>query len=135
MLSNLFFSNVFRSVAICLLYAMEFKNMSLLDAYNHLKEIRSSQLQDVCTNVSFQRVCTENELVMGRTDINTIATWPGSRNSTGFVRARACKSKVEQKGSEVTDKRSRPTKPFASTPPVSTKGATPQGAVKMILLV
>ena len=135
MLSNLFFSNVFRSVAICLLYAMEFKNMSLLDAYNHLKEIRSSQLQDVCTNVSFQRVCTENELVMGRTDINTIATWPGSRNSTGFVRARACKSKVEQKGSEVTDKRSRSTKPFVSTAPVSTKGATPQGAVKMILLV
>ena len=124
MLSNLFFSNVFRSVAICLLYAMEFKNMSLLDAYNHLKEIRSSQLQDVCTNVSFQRVCTENELVMGRTDINTIATWPGSRNSTGFVRARACKSKVEQK---------RSTKPFVSTAPVSTKGATPQGAVKLIL--
>ena len=130
-----FFLMFFRSVAICLLYAMEYKNMSLLDAYNHLKEIRFPHLTDVCTNASFQLVCTEKEIQMGRTEINTIATWPGSRNTNGYIRDRACKLKGEQKGSEVTDKRSRSTKPSVSAPPVSTKGATPPGAVKMILHV
>ena len=136
MLSNLFFFLMFfRSVAICLMYALEFTNLSLLDAYLHLKEIRSSQLPDVCTNEAFQRACNEKEIQLGRTSHNTIPGWAGSRNEGGYLKDRACKSKVEQKGSEVTDKRSRSTKPFGSTAPVSTKGATPQGAVKMILLV
>ena len=132
MLSNLFFFLMFfRSVAICLMYALEFTNLSLLDAYLHLKEIRSSQLPDVCTNEAFQRACNEKEIQLGRTSRNTIPGLAGSRNEGGHLKDRACKTK----GSEVTDKRSRPTKPFVSTPPVSTKGATPQGAVKMILLV
>ena len=132
MLSNLFFFLMFfRSVAICLMYALEFTNLSLLDAYRHLKEIRSSQLTDVCTNEAFQRACNEKEMQLGRTSRNTIPGWAGSRNEGGHLKDRACKTK----GSEVTDKRSRSTKPFVSTAPVSTKGATPQGAVKMILLV
>ena len=132
MLSNLFFFLMFfRSVAICLMYALDFTNMSLLDAYIHLKEIRSSQLTDVCTNEAFQRACNEKEIQAGRTSHNTIPGWAGSRNEGGHLKDRACKTK----GSEVTDKRSRSTKPFVSTAPVSTKGATPQGAVKMILLV
>lgn len=132
MLSNLFFFLMFfRSVAICLMYALEFTNLSLLDAYLHLKEIRSSQLTDVCTNEAFQRACNEKEMQLGRTSRNTIPGWAGSRNEGGHLKDRACKTK----GSEVTDKRSRSTKPFVSTAPVSTKGATPQGAVKMILLV
>jgi hypothetical protein len=132
MLSNLFFFLMFfRSVAICLMYALDFTNMSLLDAYIHLKEIRSSQLTDVCTNEAFQRACNEKEIQLGRTSHNTIPGCAGSRNEGGHLKDRACKTK----GSEVTDKRSRSTKPFVSTAPVSTKGATPQGAVKMILLV
>ena len=132
MLSNLFFFLMFfRSVAICFMYALEFTNLSLLDAYLHLKEIRSSQLTDVCTNEAFKRACNEKEMQLGRTSRNTIPGWAGSRNEGGHLKDRACKTK----GSEVTDKRSRSTKPFVSTAPVSTKGATPQGAVKMILLV
>jgi hypothetical protein len=110
---------------------LDFTNMSLLDAYIHLKEIRSSQLTDVCTNEAFQRACNEKEMQLGRTSHNTIPGWAGSRNEGGHLKDRACKTK----GSEVTDKRSRSTKPFVSTAPVSTKGATPQGAVKLILFV
>ena len=127
MLSNLFFFLMFfRSVAICLMYALDFTNMSLLDAYIHLKEIRSSQLTDVCTNEAFQRACNEKEIQLGRTSHNTIPGWAGSRNEGGHLKDRACKTK-DMKGSEASKERLR----RADTAhPLPTKGATPPGAVK-----
>ncbi len=110
---------------------MHWTNLSLLDAYLHLKKIRSPQLLDVCTNEAFQRACNEKEIQAGRTSHNTSPGWAGSRNEGGHLKDRACKTK-DMKGSEASKERLR----RADTAhPLQTKGATPPGAVKMILHV
>ena len=78
-------------MAIALLYALEYKKISLQHAVN---SISTSRGFDVCTNGDFQRCLNKKELEMLGVDKNSILSWEGAVAEEGRRPQRGAKTKA-----------------------------------------
>ena len=76
-----------------MLYAMEYKRITLLDAVN---KIRTSRRCDVCTNSHFQRCLNKKELDLLGLEKNTILSWEGAVAEEGRRPQRFAKTKATE---------------------------------------